>query len=334
MHPLFAARHGPVIRFPQLTCRRHREKVPRLHQREISRPGKGGLPLSSGLRWTGRALHGSGEQRGGGGQRPPLQGIRRGEISWICRRLRGLDGLWSGVYRDDAAAALSGGCGTRGSGEERVVVLAGCATSLTAWLVFCFLYAVAYRTRKFFSLSFGPAAPRRLIGPNFAVPMAVALSERPTPIHWNIEKGENIRWHTPIAGLAHSSPLLGKCHLPHYRCGSGNQDVKVGLYGDIASADDQESHQWRLLALEKIRARSCGISWAMKEFRGANVIPNLPTAIRPPRPMDNGSRHLWLGRIVLFSSRGQTLWKKCCRMKSGSVFAPSAQWDFQFAGDW
>ena len=29
----------------------------------------------------------------------------------------------------------------------------------------------------------------------------------------------------------------------------GKASLKVGLYGDIDSADDQGSHQWRLLAL-------------------------------------------------------------------------------------
>src|SRR5262245_43482959 len=28
------------------------------------------------------------------------------------------------------------------------------------------------------------------------------------PTSWDVETGENVRWHTPIPGLAHSSPIV------------------------------------------------------------------------------------------------------------------------------
>ncbi len=30
----------------------------------------------------------------------------------------------------------------------------------------------------------------------------------PLPVAWNVETGENIRWNTPVPGLAHSSPII------------------------------------------------------------------------------------------------------------------------------
>src|SRR3954447_24803464 len=33
-------------------------------------------------------------------------------------------------------------------------------------------------------------------------------SSQPLAISWNVETGENVRWHTPIPGLAHSSPIV------------------------------------------------------------------------------------------------------------------------------
>ncbi len=89
--------------------------------------------------------------------------------------------------------------------------------------------------------------------PQFRGPDACGVdASARTPIHWNIEKGENIHWHTPIPGLAHSSPIIwGNIVYVITAVGSGNQDVKVGLYGDITPANDQESHQWRLMALDK-----------------------------------------------------------------------------------
>ncbi len=31
---------------------------------------------------------------------------------------------------------------------------------------------------------------------------------RATPTYWNVETGENIRWRTPVPGLAHASPIV------------------------------------------------------------------------------------------------------------------------------
>src|SRR5262245_33332388 len=35
------------------------------------------------------------------------------------------------------------------------------------------------------------------------------------PKSWNVERGENIRWQTPVPGLAHASPIIweGKIYL-------------------------------------------------------------------------------------------------------------------------
>ena len=89
--------------------------------------------------------------------------------------------------------------------------------------------------------------------PQFRGPDACGVdASAPAPIHWNIDKGENIRWHTQVPGLAHSSPIIwGNFIYLSTAVAPGNQNVKVGLYGDSASANDQDSHQWRLLAMQK-----------------------------------------------------------------------------------
>ena len=99
--------------------------------------------------------------------------------------------------------------------------------------------------------------------PQFRGPDACGVDTNTrTPTHWNVEKGMNIRWHAPIPGLAHSSPIIwGNIVYVTTAVGPGNQDVKVGLYGDIASADDQDSHQWRLLASEKDTWCKCAERW-------------------------------------------------------------------------
>ena len=93
--------------------------------------------------------------------------------------------------------------------------------------------------------------------PQFRGPDACGVdATAPTPVHWNVEKGENIRWRAHIPGLAHSSPIIWENIIyVSTAIGPGDQDVKVGLYGDIGSANDQDSHEWHLGAIKTVGQR-------------------------------------------------------------------------------
>lgn len=168
--------------------------------------------------------------------------------------------------------------------------------------------------------------------PQFRGPAAGGVDAgAPTPIQWSIQKGQNIRWHTPIPGLAHSSPIVwGKIVYVTTAVGPGNQDVKVGLYGDIEPAEDQDSHQWRLLALEKETGK---ILWDKLGYEG------IPRGKRHPKsthcnatPATDGQRIAAIfgsEGLFCFDREGKLLWKKDLGpMKSGFYVAPSAQWGF------
>lgn len=168
--------------------------------------------------------------------------------------------------------------------------------------------------------------------PQFRGPEAAGLdASAPTPLRWKIQTGENIRWRTPIPGLAHSSPIIwGNIVYVTTVVGPGNQDLKVGLYGDIEPADDQESHQWRLLALEKDTGR---IMWDRLGYEG------IPRGKRHPKsthcnstPATDGQRIVAIfgsEGLFCFDRAGKLLWKKDLGpMKSGYYVVPSAQWGF------
>src|SRR5436190_14615168 len=89
--------------------------------------------------------------------------------------------------------------------------------------------------------------------PQYRGPQASGVAtNKAAPTTWNVETGENVRWQTPIAGLAHSSPIIwGDRVYVATAVKPGRADLKVGLYGDIASVMEKEPHQWRLLALDK-----------------------------------------------------------------------------------
>lgn len=168
--------------------------------------------------------------------------------------------------------------------------------------------------------------------PQFRGPDASGVdSSAPTPVHWDTDKGENIRWRSPIPGLAHSSPIIWENVI--YVCtsvGPANQDVKVGLYGDIGSADDQETHQWRLLALDKTTGK---IIWDKLACEG------IPRAKRHTKathcnstPATDGQRIVaMLGSegLFCFDRDGNVLWKKDFGpLKSGYYKVPSSDWGF------
>jgi outer membrane protein assembly factor BamB len=168
--------------------------------------------------------------------------------------------------------------------------------------------------------------------PQFRGPDACGVdASAPAPTHWNVQKGENIRWHTPIAGLAHSSPILwGNVVYLTTAVAPGNQDVKVGLYGDIMPVEDQDSHQWRLLALDKKTGK---ILWDKLGYEG------IPRGKRHPKsthcnstPATDGQRIVAIfgsEGLFCFDRKGKLLWKKDLGpMKSGYYVVPSAQWGF------
>jgi len=168
--------------------------------------------------------------------------------------------------------------------------------------------------------------------PQFRGPDACGVDAgAPTPIHWDVDKGENIRWHASIPGLAHSSPIIwGNVIYVSSAVSPGNQDVKVGLYGDIASADDQDSHQWRLLAIDK---ESGKIIWDKLGCEG------IPRGKRHPKSTHCNSTPATDGEhiVAIFGSEGlfcfdrdgRPVWKKDLGpLKSGFYMVPSAQWGF------
>jgi len=156
-------------------------------------------------------------------------------------------------------------------------------------------------------------------------------SSATAPTQWDVEKGENIRWKTTIPGLAHSSPILwGDRVYVTTAVRPGKADLKVGLYGDIASANDQEPHQWRLLALDKASGK---IIW---DKLGHEAVPRVK---RHPKSSHCSSTPATDGRRIVaifgseglfcFDLEGQLVWKKDLGpMDSGYFQVPSAQWGF------
>ncbi len=151
------------------------------------------------------------------------------------------------------------------------------------------------------------------------------------PSSWNVETGENVRWHTPIPGLAHSSPVIaGDRVYVATAIASKEAELKVGLYGDIGSANDDEAQEWRLLALDK---NTGAVLWNQLALKAVPKVRRHTKASHCNSTPATDGRHIVaiLGSEGLFcyDTEGKLLWKKDLGpMDSGYFASPTAQWGF------
>ena len=176
------------------------------------------------------------------------------------------------------------------------------------------------------------ARPLAAQWPQFRGPAAQGVDDRqPLPTQWNVEKGENIRWQTPIPGLGHASPIIWDNRVyVATAVQPGKAELKVGLYGDIEPVEENEVHQWRLLALDKATGR---VVWNVLGCEGG------PKAKRHPKaspcnstPATDGQRIVAIfgsEGLFCFNTEGKLVWKKeLGPMNAGYYLVPSAQWGF------
>src|SRR6267142_2806127 len=168
--------------------------------------------------------------------------------------------------------------------------------------------------------------------PQFRGPQACGLdTNAAAPVTWDVEKHENIRWQATVPGLAHSSPIIwGDRVYVTTAVRPGKAELKVGLYGDIQSAEDTDSHQWRLLAFEKGTGKPV---WDKPGYEGK------PRTKRHPKSSHCSSTPATDGRriVAIFGSEGlfcfdmdgRQLWRKeLGRMDPGFYMVTNTSWGF------
>src|SRR5688500_7454239 len=119
-------------------------------------------------------------------------------------------------------------------------------------------------------LSVGAAtAPRPGIDwPQFRGIAAAGIAEGfSLPVTWSAADNTNVSWKTAVPGLGLSSPIVWGNDLFISTSISGKTDagLRVGLYGDIASVQDDTAHEWRIYALDKMTGR---IKWQQTAYKG------------------------------------------------------------------
>src|ERR1051326_6070978 len=127
--------------------------------------------------------------------------------------------------------------------------------------------------------------------PQFRGPDASGLSDQAAPTRWDLETGKNVRWQKSIPGLGHACPIIwqDRVYIATAVKPSGRPDLKIGIYGDGASYQEKEPHQWRLLCLDKKSGKWLWENLGWKPSRASSAILKPPTATQLRLPTANAS---------------------------------------------
>lgn len=168
--------------------------------------------------------------------------------------------------------------------------------------------------------------------PQFRGPGASGVDvSKALPVEWNIETGQNVRWQTPLPGLGHASPVVsGDRIYVATAVGSSDNELKVGLYGDIAPVKENGSYQWRLLAIERASGK---ILWNVPGHESPPRVKRHPKSTHcNSTPATDGRRIVTIfgsEGLFCFDPDGKLAWKADLGpMDSGYFAVPSAQWGF------
>ena len=167
--------------------------------------------------------------------------------------------------------------------------------------------------------------------PQFRGPGAAGVAEhQDLPEQWDGEQGTNIRWKTPIPGLAHSSPIVWGDLVFVTSAVSTREDASFqpGLYGDGTASTDRSLQRWTVSALE---TRTGAIRWVAEAATGA------PTDTRHIKNSYASSTPVTDGRYVVaffgseglfaFDLEGRSVWSKDLgRLDIGAYDLPEYEW--------
>jgi outer membrane protein assembly factor BamB len=175
--------------------------------------------------------------------------------------------------------------------------------------------------------------------PSFRGPSGSGVADGANPpTTWNVPSGANIRWKTPIPGLANSSPIIWGNRVfvttavpmtdaePFFV--SGRQSASTAGSANRMTKDDA-AHSWRVYALDKQSGR---ILWERVAHEGTPRTARHGNETQANQTPATDGTHL----VVFFGSEGlycydmdgKLLWKRDLgALHSGYIVDPSYQWN-------
>jgi outer membrane protein assembly factor BamB len=151
------------------------------------------------------------------------------------------------------------------------------------------------------------------------------------PVSWDVAKGTNVVWNTPVPGLGLSSPVVwgDEVFISTSISGKSDANLKVGLYGDIASVEDDTPHEWRIYALDK---KTGAIKWQQTVYKGVPKVKRHTKSSHANSTLATDGERIvaFFGSegLHVFDMKGKLLWKKDLGvLDAGYYMVPGAQWE-------
>jgi outer membrane protein assembly factor BamB len=148
---------------------------------------------------------------------------------------------------------------------------------------------------------------------------------------WDVTSGKNIKWKTPIPGIANSSPIVwgNRVFTTTAVSSGGDNTFKTGLYGDVKPVDDLSSHTFKIYCLDTATGR---VVWERTAFTGPPRTKRHTKASQAnSTPATDGRRVVAvfgaIGALVAWDMNGRELWRADLGvLDSGWFLDPSYQW--------
>ena len=148
---------------------------------------------------------------------------------------------------------------------------------------------------------------------------------------WDAATGKNIKWKTPIPGVANSSPIVwgNRVFATTAVSSAGNNSFKTGLYGDVKPVDDLSPHEWKMYCLDKATGK---ILWEKSAVIGApRTKRHTKSSQASSTPVTDGRRVVAVfgsaGVMIAWDYTGKELWRvNLGTLDSGWFFDPAFQW--------
>ncbi len=130
---------------------------------------------------------------------------------------------------------------------------------------------------------------------------------------WDVASGKNIKWKTPIPGVAVSSPIVwgNRIFATTAISKAGDNSFRTGLYGDVKPVDDVSPHEWKIYSLDKATGK---ILWERSAVVGApRTKRHTKSSQASSTPVTDGRRVVAVfgsaGVMIAWDYTGKELWR-------------------------
>jgi outer membrane protein assembly factor BamB len=159
----------------------------------------------------------------------------------------------------------------------------------------------------------------------------VADGQHP-PLKWDVKSGDNVLWKTPIAGLGLSCPVIwdDKIFITSAVSNSADAGLKIGLYGDVSSVEDDSEFDFQVICLDKTSGE---LLWEKTANHRKPAVKRHTKSSHANPTIATDGKHVvaFFGSegLYCFDTEGNLIWEKDLGfLDSGWFYDPGYQWGF------